>query len=163
MMSRCLASLVLVLLVACTDEATQPESVEFGPLPDRSVRVNIVAAPQGEGITVTRLLIDSRSLEIGAYQGRFRFDPEALELIDVKMPEDNYRFVNVNGAPRGEIRFAGFTVTAFESPVALEMRFRSRGAVDLDDMAVDLEVVGDIEGNKIERQRIVEPSRTFAR
>jgi len=155
--------LMLVLLVACTDEATEPEPLEFGPLPEHSVRVNIVAAPQVRGITVTRLLIDSRSLELGAYQGRFRFDPETLELIDVKMPDDNYRIVNVSGAPRGEIRFAGFTVTAFESPLALEMRFLSKSEWKLDDMKVELEVVGDIEGNKVARRRILEPTRTIVR
>ena len=163
MRSRYLPSLLLVLLVACTDEATEPESAQFGPLPERSVRVNIVATPQPQEITVTRLLIDSRSLEIGAYQGRFRFDPEALELLDVKVPDDNYRFVNASGAAEGEIRFAGFTVSAFESPVALELRFRSRGPVNLDDMTAGLEVVGDIEGNRIGRERILEPTRTFAR
>lgn len=163
MRSRHLPSLMLVLLVACADEATEPVAMDFGPLQERSVRVNIVAQPQLEGITVTRLLIDSRALELGAYQGRFRFDPEALELIDVSMPDDNFRFVNVNGAAQGEIRFAGFTVTAFESPVALEMRFRSKGGLDIDRMTVELEVVGDVEGNKVAPERILEPTRTIAR
>jgi hypothetical protein len=48
------------------------------------------------------LMIDARSLELGAYQGRFHFDPKALKLIEVTMPEDNYRFVNANGAAEGD-------------------------------------------------------------
>ena len=163
MRSRYMPSLMLAFLVACADEATEPAATEFGPLPERSVRVNIVALPQAQGITVTRLLIDSRSLELGAYQGRFGFDPESLELIDVKMPEDNFRFVNLNGAPQGEIRFAGFTVTAFESPVALEMTFRRKGDFDIEELIVDLEVAGDVNGNKLARQRILEPTRTIVR
>jgi hypothetical protein len=154
---------MLVLLVACADEATEPAATEFGPLPERSVRVNIAVLPQAQGITVARLLIDSRSLELGAYQGRFRFNPESLELIDVKMPEDNFRFVNLNEAPQGEIRFAGFTVTEFESSVALELTFRGTGDFDIDQLTADLEVVGDLDGNKLPRQRILEPTRTIAR
>ncbi|UCG88472.1 MAG: hypothetical protein JSW71_07995, partial [Gemmatimonadota bacterium] len=99
----------------------------------------------------------------GAYQGRFRFDPQALEFVDVTMPEDNYRFVNTNGAAEGEIRFAGFTVTEFESPVALVMRFRSKRELRLEDMSAELEVVGDILGEEVKRENILEPSMQIAR
>ncbi len=37
--------------------------------------------------------------------------------------EDSYRFVKANGALEGDTRYAGFAATAFESPVALELRF----------------------------------------
>ena len=134
--------LVGLLLLACTEETMQPGSEESPPLSQGTVRVNIVSQPGVDGIVETRLMIDARSLELGAYQGRFRFDPEVLELVEVRMPEDNHRFVNTNGASEGEIRFAGFTVSAFESAVALELRFRARRELQVEDLAVDM-----IDGN----------------
>jgi hypothetical protein len=125
--------------------------------------VNIVAQPLVDGITVIELMIDAKSLELGAYQGRFRFDPEALELIEVTLPEDNYRFVNTNGASQGEIRFAGFTVSAFENPVALELRFRNKRELQLKDLSAELQVVGDVMGMEVKRENIMEPAKLIAR
>jgi hypothetical protein len=65
--------------------------------------VNVLAEPVAGNLTVTTLEIDAKSLEAGACQGRFRFDPEVLELIEVRLPEDNHRFVNTNWASEGEI------------------------------------------------------------
>jgi hypothetical protein len=141
----------------------QPGVEESRPLSEGTVRANIVSQPGVDGIVVTRLMIDAESLELGAYQGRFRFDPEVLELIEVRLPEDNHRFVNTNGASEGEIRFAGFTVTEFESPVALVMRFKYKRDLRLEDMSAELEVVGDILGEEVKRKNILEPAMQIAR
>jgi hypothetical protein len=155
--------LIGLVFLACTEETTQPVAGEFPPLSEGAVRVNIVAQPLVDGITVTELMIDAESLELGAYQGRFRFDPEALELIDVTLPEGDFRFVNTNGASDGEIRFAGFTVSAFESPVALQLRFRNKRELRLEDLSAELEVVGDVMGVEVRRENIMEPAKLIAR
>ncbi len=162
-MNTRLLPLIGLVLVACTKEATEPKATKFPLLEDGTVRVNVLAEPLASGITVTTLMIDAKSLELGAYQGRFRFDPDVLELIEVTMPEDNYRFVNANRAAEGEIRFAGFTVTEFESPVALVMRFKRKRELRLKDMRAELEVVGDILGEQVKRERILEPAMQIAR
>jgi hypothetical protein len=61
------------------------------------------------------------------------------------------------------IRFAGFTVTEFESPVALELRFKRVRDLDLNDLSVDLEVVGDVVGAEVKGERILEPALLIAR
>lgn len=157
-----LLPLIGLVLLACIEEATEPQ-VNPPPLDEGTVRATVVAEQHADRITVTKVFIDAESLELGAYQGRFRFDPEALELIEVTMPQDNYRFVNAQGASEGEIRFAGFTVTAFESPIALVMRFRNKRDLKLKDMSVNLEVVGDIIGERVKRGKILEPTLRIVR
>lgn len=78
--SRILLLLPAVLL-ACAEEATQPVK-ELMPLAQGTVQVNVVAEREVPGLTVTTLMIEAEALELGAYQGRFRFDPAVLELVD---------------------------------------------------------------------------------
>jgi hypothetical protein len=155
--------LIGLLICACADDATQPTVDGFPPVDDGTVRVDIEVRPVSSTMSIIRVMIDARSLEIGAYQGRFQFDPEALELVEATLPEDNYRFVNTNRASEGEIRYAGFTVSAFESPVALELRFRNRREVRLEDVSAELEVVGDVMGVEVARQRILRPAKRIGR
>ena len=152
----------LLLALGCAEEATEP-GTELIPLAEGAVQVNVVAEPGAEGITVTTLTIEAKALALGAYQGRFRFNPQVLELIDYSVPQGDYRFVNVNGASEGEIRYAGFTVEAFESPVALVLRFRTKRALSEEDLSAELEVVGDVLGREVKRERILEPRLEIAR
>jgi hypothetical protein len=155
--------LIGLLFLACTEDTTQPAAGESPSLSDAAVRLNIVARPLVDGTTLIKLMIDAESLELGAYQGRFRFDPEALEFVDVTMPDGDFRFVNTNEASQGEIRFAGFTVSAFESPVALELRFRNTRELRLEDVSAELEVVGDVMGVEVKRENILEPAKLIGR
>lgn len=162
MKTRWLALPGLLLALGCVEEATEPAK-ELMPLAEGTVQVNVVAEPGSEGLTVTTLMIEAEALELGAYQGRFRFDPQVLELVDYSLPEGDYRFVNAEGAGEGEIRYAGFTVEAFESPVALVLRFRAKRGLSEEDMSVELEVVGDVLGREVKRERILEPRLEIAR
>lgn len=162
-MRALLLTLFAALLVGCADEMTEPRDAEFPPLQEGNVRVNIVVEMQADGIAVATLFIEANSLPLGAYQGRFRFDPEAMDLIDVAMPEGNNRFVNTNGAEAGEIRYAGFTVSEFETDVALVMRFDTRRDLRREDISADLEVAGDIMGARVGRERILESALLIAR
>jgi hypothetical protein len=146
-----------LVFAACAEEpATAPGEASMD---EGTVRATVVTEPQAGGITVTKVRIDAKSLELGAYQGRFNFDPGVLEFVDVTMPEEDYRFVNTAGAEQGEIRFAGFTVDGFDSPLAMVMQFRSRHALEERDVAVNLEVVGDLEGIQVEQRRILRPTK----
>ena len=157
---RILLSLVAAaFVVGCVDEPTGSQAVPLGlPIEDGSVRAVVVAEPSRDGVTVMRIRIDAEALELGAYQGRFTFDPEAMEFLDASMPEDGYRVLNTLRAGEGEIRFAGFTVERFASPVAVELRFQTKRRVDAQDVSVDLEVVGNLLGEEVSRDRILTPS-----
>ena len=143
----------------CVDNPTGSEAEPLGlPIEDGSVRAVIVAEPSRDGVTVMRIRIDAQSLELGAYQGRFTFDPEAMEFLEASMPEDGYRVLNTLRAGEGEIRFAGFTVERFASPVAVELRFRTKRPVEAQDVSVNLEVAGNLLGEAVARDRILTPS-----
>jgi len=52
--------------------------------------------------------------KLGSYTGRLAFDPKALGLVESVEINDGLRVVNPNGAPDGEIRFAGAAARGFE-------------------------------------------------
>ncbi len=66
--------------------------------------------------------------------------------------------LNTLGAAEGEIRFAGFTVEQFVSPVAVELRFQTKQRVDARDVSVTLEVVGTVLGEEVPKGRVRAPS-----
>ena len=162
-MNRRLALLLGFLVAACTEEPTRPTATDLAPLEDGTVRVNVEATPQRDEITIITLRIDAKSLALGAYQGRFRFDPAVLEFMDYSVPEGDYRVVNPNSAKDGEIRYAGFTVQEFQTPIAVVLRFHSKRVLQLSDLKAELEVVGDVLGREVQRERILKPHLQIAR
>ena len=150
--------LAALIIVGCVNEPTGSQIEASEPaLQDGSVQAVVVVEPLRDGITVMRIRIDAESLELGAYQGRFTFDPSAMEFVDASMPEDGYRVLNTLGAAEGEIRFAGFTVEQFVSSVAVELRFRTKQQVDAQDVSVDLEVVGTVLGEEVPQNNVLAP------
>ena len=151
--------LAAAFVVGCVNEPTgsQPEPSEPA-VEDGSVQAVVVAEPLRDGMTVMRIRIDAESLELGAYQGRFTFDASAMEFVEASMPDDGYRVLNTLGAAEGEIRFAGFTVEQFVSPVAVELRFQTKQRVDARDVSVNLEVVGTVLGEEVPKGRVLAPS-----
>ncbi len=148
-----------VFVVGCVNEPTgsQPEPSEPA-VEDGRVQAVVVAEPLRDGMTVMRIRIDAESLELGAYQGRFTFDASAMEFVEASMPDDGYRVLNTLGAAEGEIRFAGFTVEQFVSPVAVELRFQTKQRVDARDVSVNLEVVGTVLGEEVPKGRVLASS-----
>ncbi len=151
--------LAAAFVVSCVNEPTgsQPETSEPAA-EDGSVQAVVVAEPLRDGMTVMLIRIDDESLELGAYQGRFTFDASAMEFVEASMPEDGFRVLNTLGAAEGEIRFAGFTVEQFVSPVAVELRFQTKQRVDARDVSVNLEVVGTVLGEEVPKGRVLAPS-----
>jgi hypothetical protein len=152
-------TLVAVFVFGCADEptATLTEPAGLPVVEDGSVRAAVFVSGSNADITVVRVEIDAQSLDVGAYQGRFTYDPAAMDFIDASMPKDGYRVINTGGADEGLIRFAGFTVQRFESPIVLELAFHVRDLTALDELSVDLDVVGSVEGVAVAEDRILEP------
>ena len=148
-----------VFAFGCADEPTGMSAKPAEPpaIEDGSVRAAVLVSGSDADVTVIRIEIDAQSLELGAYQGRFTYDPAAMELLDASMPKDGYRVMNTRGAGDGLIRFAGFTVQRFESPMVLELAFHVHDLTALDKLSVDLDVVGSVEGVAVAEDRILEP------
>jgi hypothetical protein len=150
--------LVAVFVFGCADEPTGTPELEGLPvLKDGNVQAAVSVSQPSTGVAVARIRIDAQSLELGAYQGRFTYDPAALELLDASMPSDGYRVVNTNGAKDGLIRFAGFTVDRFQSPLVLTLEFRVHDPAALGKLSVLLDVVGSVEGAAVAEDRILDP------
>lgn len=146
-------TLLAVLVFGCADEPTgtpaEPVAMDDG------VRPAVLVSQPEAGVAIVRIRIDAQSLELGAYQGRFTYDPAALDLLNASMPSDGYRVMNTNGAvDNGLIRFAGFTVERFESPMVLELEFQVHDPAALDKMSAVLDVVGSVEGVAVAPDRI---------
>ena len=158
-MKKCLLVLVTVaFVVGCTDRSTGSLAELVGvPREGGIVQPGVVVEATG-GVTVVRIRIDAQAFELGAYQGRFTFDPTVMEFLEASVPEDGYRVLNTLRADEGEIRFAGFTVEQFVSPVAVELRFRTERPVVGEDVFVNLEVVGDLLGEEVPQDRVLPQS-----
>jgi hypothetical protein len=127
------------------------------PLEDGDVRAVVTAQVLGDGLTSVEISLHAQSVEIGAYQGRVMFEPSVLKFVQESMPDGGYRVVNTLRASEGEIRFAGFTVEGYASPVVLKLWFEAARLVQDGDVAVDLEVVGDLLGKEVPRGRVMKP------
>lgn len=156
-------TLLATLLVGCVDETTGPSQGELPPLQEGTARLQVSVETEGEGVAVASVSVQANALPLGAYQGRFRFDPDVMDLVDVTVPEGEQRFVNSHRAEDGEIRFAGFTVTDFATDVAAVMRFATARRARPQDFSAELEVLGDIMGRTVGRERIQEPALLMAR
>ncbi len=149
---------VAAFVFGCGDEptGTPAEPVDLPVFEDGSVRAAVTVSRSSAGVTVIRIGIDAQSLELGAYQGRFTYDPAEMELLDASMPSDGYRVINTLGAGDGLIRFAGFTVERFESPIVLTLRFRVHDVAALDKVSVGLDAVGSVMGVEVPEDRILD-------
>ena len=121
--------LIAITALGCSEDATMPRADEGVQLNAGTVQAAIALLPDRDGLTVTEIRIDSEEFELGAYQGRFTYDPKVLKLVDVATPEDAYRFVNPGTDNEGLVRFAGFTVDEFKDPVAVTLTFRAESQV----------------------------------
>jgi hypothetical protein len=158
-----LISVAVLLSAACVDDAAHLEGGDLPPLDDGSVRVNIQIEPASADTVVIRLRLDAQALAVGAYQGRFTFDPQQLALYEATVPDDDLRVVNPNDAASGVIRFGGITATGFEHPLVLTLRMRAGPAFDPSQLHADLEVVGDVLGAAVARSAIAPPTLQIAR
>jgi hypothetical protein len=93
-------------------------------------RVNVYITVQFGAETDARL---------GSYTGRLRFDPEMLGLSESVEINDGLRVINPNGAPDGEIRFAGAAARGFDDLTIYHGVFQVKDADYMQQFELDME------------------------
>jgi hypothetical protein len=127
-----------------------------------SVKASIVrrsATVSGE--TTLAIVVQASELVLGAYQGRFRFEPGSFAIVSAVTPAgDGTRLVNAADTAKGLIRFGGFTVngSGFRSQDVLVLVVRTARRLETAKLSVDLDVATDLQGKAIPASRIV-PAR----
>ncbi len=160
-MHRTLALLPLLVALAACAETNGPKKGLLGlpALPAASVsgvRAAIVSEALADGEVVLAVRLDARDVAVAAYQGRFTFDPKALELIAVEpSTADGFVAVNDQGRDAGELRFASFAPSEYgRRQVPLRLRFRVLTALEGADVAVALDVVGTEQGEQVAKSLV---------
>ena len=125
-----------------------------------TVQVSIVRAKDSTPLhTVLLVRVEGKGLALGAYEGRIRFDP-AVFVVDSATPgTDGSRFVNPADAPKGFVRFAGFTPTGFKSVEAVRLVGHASKSLDAAKLGATLEVAGDLEGKQVPKTGLVHATR----
>ena len=126
------AALVCMALTACQDEPV-PATGPTVPTPQQGVvafvTVDNLNARVGQAV---RLRVEvqvgtQQTWRVGSYTGRLRFDPARLAFRAENTINDGLRVANNNGAPQGEIRFAGASATGFSTLVLYDGTFEVKG------------------------------------
>ena len=126
------AGLVCLALTACQDEPA-PATGPTPPAPQQGVQAYVTvdnlnaAVGQTVRVRVEVQVGTQQSWKVGSYTGRLHFDPARLAFRQENPINDGLRIANNNGAPQGEIRFAGASPTGFTSLVLYEGTFEVKG------------------------------------
>jgi hypothetical protein len=153
---RTLFVLTMIAGAGCNDAAA-PSAAVIAPLPlgGSAVRSYVV---QESGSTADRVLltihVDSRDVGVAAYQGHLSFDPGSLEITEATTPSDGNRLVNAS-AGAGLVRFAGFAEERFGSTAAVHLVVKPLKSLDLANIVVSLDVVGQATGIAVSKEKIV--------
>jgi hypothetical protein len=145
---------VLVASAACEDdEVTAPLSTD---LPSELVNLAqgihpVLSIPElgrtgGGELVEIRIHVHSVNVEgdVASYQGEFRFDPEALSIVEGEFPEG--LLGAWNEIEPGLIRFAGVTLEGLGEGVALTLVAETHRALTAPDFEIDLEELVSSEG-----------------
>jgi hypothetical protein len=131
-MSKLRIAVVSLALIACQDKPASTGPTP--PAPQEGVQAfvtvdNIQARP-GQTIRVrVEVAVGSQhNFRVGSFQGRLRFDTARLAFRAENAINDGLRIANNNGAPQGEIRFAGAAPTGFSTLVLYDGTFEVRQA-----------------------------------
>ena len=121
-------ALVCAALTACQDEPARTT----GPTPPITqqgvsayITVDNLEARPGQTVRV-RVEVQvgtEQNFKVGSFTGRLHFDPARLALRQENRLSDGLRISNNNGAPQGEIRFAGASPTGFQTLVLYDGTF----------------------------------------
>lgn len=121
-----------------------------------SVRVSIVRDTPATRQRIALLVrVEGADMVLGSYEGRVVFDPAVFAVDSVVAGRDGSRFVNPADAPRGTIRFAGFTPTGFTSSTALRIVGRSLAPIDRAHLSATISVAGDLDGKPVPRAALI--------
>lgn len=133
------------------------EDLESLPIPSEEFsgfKVFVQAGPHLGGEQTVAIRLEGDENELGSYQVRLHFDAGKLGVLEVLEPADGYRVLNRMGVGRGELRFAGFTVERFADRELLRIRFQTPEPIRDNQVHVELEVVGTLEGVAVPRSHL---------
>ncbi len=126
-------ALASLTLVACQDAPART----IGPTPPPptqgiSAYVTVDNPDAAVGSTV-RVRVEvqvgtNATTKIGSYTGRLHFDPAKLTFKAENAINDGLRVANANGAPQGEIRFAGASPQGFTTLVLYDGNFEVKSS-----------------------------------
>jgi hypothetical protein len=124
-----------------------------------SVKASIVRrSVAATGETTLAVVVQATELVLGAYQGRFRYDPGSFSVVSAITPSgDGMRVFNAADTAKGVIRFGGYTVssTGFKSQDVLVLVVRTKRSLDTAKLAVDLDVATDLQGKGVPASRLI--------
>ncbi|MES2179728.1 MAG: hypothetical protein V4550_17850 [Gemmatimonadota bacterium] len=121
-----------------------------------SVRVAVVRAAESTDKRIVLFVrVDGTGLVLGSYQGHLHFDPAAFVVDSAVAGKDGSRYVNPADAPKGAIRFAGFTTSGFTSSDAVRIVGRSLKPLAAAKITAELEVAGDLDGKAVAKASLV--------
>ena len=127
-----------------------------------SVKASIVRrSVSASGETTLAIVVQATELVLGAYEGRFRFEPGSFAVVSAVTPSgDGTRLFNAADTAKGLIRFAGFTVSGngFKSQDVLVLVVRTARSLETAKLTVDLDVATDLQGKAVPAGRII-PAR----
>ncbi len=124
------ACLGLVLL-GCQDEppvAPTPPAPQEGVLAFVTVDNATAAVGQAVRVRVEVAVGSQQTFRVGSYTGRLRFNTARLAFRAENAINDGLRVANTQGAPQGEIRFAGAAPNGFATLVLYDGTFEVRQA-----------------------------------
>ena len=90
---------------------------------------------------------------IGAYQASVVFDPASISLVGSVMTDasggQDFGIANPETNTPGVVRLAGFSIEGFQVRDVVELRFRSSRPLTSNDLELQLDVVGTVEGTEV--------------
>lgn len=144
---------VVLALVACEDDVTAPLSaglpIELQQL-EQGIHpvLSIPALDRTGGGALVEIYVHLRSVgvegPVASYQGEFRFDPDALSVVEGRFPEG--LLGAWNEVEPGLIRFAGISLEGLGDGVALTLTVDTHRALAARDFQINIEEVVRAEG-----------------
>jgi hypothetical protein len=135
---------ICLALAACQDEPVATTGPTPPPLQEgvsAYITVDRLDARPGQTVRVrVEVQVGSQqNFKVGSYTGRLRFDPQRLQFRVENAISDGLRVSNPNGAPRGEIRFAGASAAGFNQLVLYDGSFEVRQAGYVEGLSLQME------------------------
>lgn len=144
---------VLLAVVACQDEVTAPLSsglpIELQRL-EQGIHpvLSIPALDRTGGGELVEIHLHLRSVDVegpvASYQGEFRFDPDALSVIEGRFPEG--LLGAWNEVEPGLVRFAGVSLEGLGEGAALTLTVETHRSLAAGDFQINVEEVVMAEG-----------------
>lgn len=155
--------LLLTILFSACDErdglVTGAEQVEIDP---DQVRVSVLLQRMEGETALLTLRLESHDRFAASIQGSLHFDAAALSFDSDATSNEAFHVLNTAGADGGVIRFAAFAPSGFMDPDVVVLRMGTTPALASEDVRVQVDVLGTVEGKRVPADRIIVPVPVIA-